>query len=293
MKSWLQQLRKDFPHYWRLMRFDRPIGALLLLWPTLWGLWLAAEGLPKLHLIVIFVLGVTLMRAAGCVINDFADRHVDGEVKRTRERPLIKGHITPRAALVLFVGLCLCSFILVLFTNLLTIILSLAAAVLACCYPFMKRFTHLPQLVLGLAFSWGVPMAFSAQTGELNPQAWLVFTAAVIWTVVYDTFYAMVDRDDDLRIGVKSTAILFGEHDRLITALLQLLVLFSLITVGQRFQLDWFYELSLVVVMGLFVYQQWLIRERNRELCFKAFLNNNWVGLAVFLGIAGDYALLH
>lgn len=293
IKHWRQKVRQEFPHYWRLMRFDRPIGVLLLLWPTLWGLWLAAEGFPKWHLIVVFVLGVTLMRAAGCVINDLADRKVDGHVKRTRERPLIKGQVTPKAALVLFICLCITSFALVLLTNLLTITLSLAAVILACCYPFMKRVTHLPQLVLGLAFSWGVPMAFAAQTGELNPQAWLVFTAAVIWTVVYDTFYAMVDRDDDLRIGVKSTAILFGEQDRLITALLQVLVVFSLIIVGQRFQLSWLYELSLVVVMGLFVYQQFLIRTRGREQCFKAFINNNWVGLAVFVGIVADYAWLH
>ena len=293
MSGRLLRFKKSFPDYWRLMRLDKPIGALLLLWPTLWGLWLAAEGMPEWHLIIIFVLGVLLMRAAGCVINDFADRKIDGHVKRTQARPLITGAVAPRQALYLFVGLCTAAFTLVLLTNRLTIVLSLVAVVLASCYPFMKRFTHLPQLVLGLAFSWGVPMAFAAQSGQLRPEAWLIFTAAVIWTVVYDTFYAMVDRDDDIRIGVKSTAVLFGEHDRAITAMLQALVVVSLVIMGHRFGLGWVYELSLVVVMGLFVYQQYLIHERKRELCFKAFLNNNWVGFAVFVGIVGDHALLH
>lgn len=286
------QLRRALPHFWRLMRFDRPIGTLLLLWPTLWALWLAAGGLPDLHLLVIFVLGVTLMRAAGCVINDFADRRVDGHVKRTSERPLVTGDVTPRQALLLFAVLCLLAFVLVLFTNTLTIGLAFAAVGLTACYPFMKRYTHLPQLVLGAAFSWGVPMAFAAQTGQVPPQAWLLFTAAVIWTVVYDTFYAMVDRDDDLRIGVKSTAILFGDMDRAITAVLQVLVVAALLLVGQRFALNWLFDLSLVVVMALFVYQQFLISQRQRDRCFNAFLNNNWVGLAVFAGVAADLAFL-
>ncbi|NHN38873.1 4-hydroxybenzoate octaprenyltransferase [Pseudomaricurvus alcaniphilus] len=286
------RVRREFPHYWQLMRFDRPIGILLLLWPTLWALWLAADGFPKPHLLVIFVLGVALMRAAGCVINDFADRKVDGSVKRTRQRPLVTGKVSSRAALWLFAGLCLASFGLVLFTNRLTILLSLVAVAVAFCYPFMKRYTHLPQLVLGVAFSWGIPMAFAAQSGTVRPEAWLVFTLAVVWTVAYDTFYAMVDRDDDLRIGVKSTAILFGDMDRVITATLQAIVVLALVLTGQRFGLGWIYDLSLVAVMALFVYQQFLISGRDRDQCFKAFLNNNWVGFAVFLGIALDLALL-
>jgi len=289
MDSVLQQARERFPHYWQLMRFDRPIGTLLVLWPTLWGLWLAAEGVPRADLLVIFVLGVVLMRAAGCVINDFADRKIDGHVERTKDRPIATGRVQPREALFLFAALVLLSFILVLFTNALTIGLSFGAVALAACYPFMKRYTHLPQVVLGAAFSWSIPMAFAAQTGEINPHSWLIYTAVVVWTVVYDTFYAMVDRDDDLRIGVKSTAILFAEQDRVITGSLQVIVLVTLLMVGQRFELAGIYNLSLVAVGGLFIYQQYLIRQRARAACFQAFLNNNWVGFIVFAGIAGDY----
>jgi len=289
MDSVLQQARERFPHYWQLMRFDRPIGTLLVLWPTLWGLWLAAEGVPRADLLVIFVLGVVLMRAAGCVINDFADRKIDGHVERTKERPIATGRVQPREALFLFAALVLLSFILVLFTNALTIGLSFGAVALAACYPFMKRYTHLPQVVLGAAFSWSIPMAFAAQTGEINPHSWLIYTAVVVWTVVYDTFYAMVDRDDDLKIGVKSTAILFAEQDRVITGSLQVIVLITLLMVGQRFELAGIYNLSLVAVGGLFIYQQYLIRQRARAACFQAFLNNNWVGFIVFAGIAGDY----
>lgn len=284
-----QQARERFPHYWQLMRFDRPIGTLLLLWPTLWGLWLAAEGVPRADLVVIFTLGVVLMRAAGCVINDFADRKVDGRVERTKDRPIAAGRVQPREALILFAALVLVAFVLVLFTNRLTVLLSFGALALAACYPFMKRYTHLPQVVLGAAFSWSIPMAFAAQTGEINPHSWLIYTAVVLWTVVYDTFYAMVDRDDDLKIGVKSTAILFAEQDRIITGSLQVIVLITLMMVGQRFELGTFYSLSLVVVAGLFAYQQYLIRLREKAACFKAFLNNNWVGCAVFVGIAVDY----
>ncbi len=284
-----QQARERFPHYWQLMRFDRPIGTLLLLWPTLWGLWLAAEGVPRADLLVIFILGVILMRAAGCVINDFADRKVDGRVERTKDRPLAAGRVQPREALTLFTCLVLMAFGLVLFTNAFTVWLSFGALALAACYPFMKRYTHLPQVVLGAAFSWSIPMAFAAQTGEINPHSWLIYTAVVVWTVVYDTFYAMVDRDDDLKIGVKSTAILFAEQDRVITGSLQVIVLVTLMMVGQRFELGAFYSLSLLVVAGLFIYQQYLIREREKAACFKAFLNNNWVGCAVFVGIAADY----
>lgn len=274
--------------YWQLMRFDRPIGILLLLWPTLWALWLAADGVPKWDVLIIFVLGVVLMRAAGCVINDYADRNLDGLVKRTQQRPLVTGKIQPRDALSLFAILIALAFLLVLYTNSLTIILSFIGGLLAACYPFMKRYTHLPQLVLGAAFSWSIPMAFAAQTGEVNEFSWLLYTAVVIWTMVYDTFYAMVDRDDDIKVGIKSTAILFGEQDRIATAMLQFFVIFALISVGQRFELGVAYYTSLVLASILFVYQQFLIRYRHRDDCFKAFLNNNWVGLVIFVGIVAD-----
>jgi 4-hydroxybenzoate polyprenyltransferase len=274
--------------YWQLMRMHKPIGALLLLWPTLWSLWLAADGVPRWDVLVIFVLGVFVMRSAGCVINDFADRKVDGHVKRTRERPLVSGQVSSGEAIALFVGLCLLAFGLVLLTNPLTIQLSVGGVLLAFCYPFMKRYTHLPQVVLGAAFAWAIPMAFAAQSGALGVEVWLLYTAVVLWTMVYDTFYAMVDRDDDLRIGVKSTAILFGEQDRLMTGVLQALTLYALVMVGSRFELGTFYYISLGVAAALFAYQQYLIRFRQREACFKAFMNNNWVGLAIFIGVVVD-----
>nr|WP_255771903.1 4-hydroxybenzoate octaprenyltransferase [Microbulbifer guangxiensis] len=275
--------------YWQLARLDRPIGSLLLLWPTWWALWLAAGGWPGLHLFAVFTLGVLLMRAAGCAINDFADRNIDGHVKRTAARPLATGQATPKGALMLFAGLCLLAFLLVLTTNRLTVLLSLPAVALAFCYPFAKRYTHLPQVVLGAAFSMGIPMAFAAATGEVPPVAWLLYTANLLWTVAYDTFYAMVDRDDDLKIGVKSTAVLFGDMDRAMTACLQGMVLFALLLAGQRFELGSMYFLGLTAAAGLFAYQQWLIRNREREACFRAFLNNNWVGAVVFAGIAMHY----
>ena len=278
-------------HYVQLTRLHRPIGILLLLWPTWWSLWLAAKGAPSLKNLVIFTLGVILMRSAGCVINDFADRRIDGHVERTRERPLATGAVSSREAIALFVVLCLAAFGLVLNTNLLTIQLSVGGLLLAFCYPFMKRYTHLPQVILGAAFAWGIPMAYAAEAGEIPAQAWLVYLVVVVWTVVYDTFYAMVDRPDDLKLGVKSTAILFGEQDRLITGILQAITLYTLLLVGKRFDLGSYYQLSLVAVAGLFIYQQWLIRYRARQTCFKAFLNNNWVGFAIFTGIALDLAL--
>ena len=274
--------------YWQLMRMHKPIGALLLLWPTLWSLWLAADGVPRWDVLLIFVLGVFVMRSAGCVINDFADRKVDGHVKRTRERPLVSGQVSGGEAIALFIGLCLLAFGLVLLTNPLTIQLSVGGVLLAFCYPFMKRYTHLPQVVLGAAFACAIPMAFAAQSGALGVEVWLLYTAVVLWTVVYDTFYAMVDRDDDLRIGVKSTAILFGEQDRLMTGVLQALTLYALVMVGSRFELGVFYYLTLGVAAALFAYQQYLIRFRQREACFKAFMNNNWVGLAIFIGVVAD-----
>ncbi|HWV15282.1 MAG TPA: 4-hydroxybenzoate octaprenyltransferase [Cellvibrio sp.] len=277
-------------NYARLMRLDKPIGILLLLWPTLWSLWLAAKGMPRWDLLVIFSLGVVVMRSAGCVINDYADRKIDGKVARTHQRPLATGAVSSEEALALFAVLCLIAFSLVLQTDALTIKLSLGGLVLAFIYPFMKRHTHLPQVVLGAAFAWSIPMAFAAQAGQLTPAAGLLYLSVVLWTVVYDTFYAMVDRDDDIKIGVKSTAILFAEQDRFITAALQVMTLCALLLVGQHFNLGLYYYLSLVVVAGLFYYQQILIREREPAACFKAFLNNNWVGAAVFAGIVADFA---
>lgn len=277
-----------FTPYWQLMRFDRPIGAMLLLWPVLWTLWIAADGWPRLDVLVIFVLGTFVMRAAGCVINDFADRNFDGHVERTRNRPLARKLVTPKEAIALFVGLLLVAFVLVLLTNALTIKLAFGGALLAFCYPFAKRYTHLPQVVLGAAFSWAVPMAYAAQNNELVAQVWLIFITNLLWTVVYDTFYGMVDRPDDLKIGVKSTAILFGENDRLITAILQGMTLFALVLVGRRFELGTVYMLSLLPVAALFIYQQYLIRNRDRDGCFRAFMNNNWVGMTIFIGIFLD-----
>ncbi|MCH8497921.1 MAG: 4-hydroxybenzoate octaprenyltransferase [Marinobacter sp.] len=272
--------------YAKLMRLDRPIGTLLLLWPTYWALWLAAEGFPSLGNLLVFTLGVFLMRAAGCAINDFADREVDGHVKRTKDRPLATGRVTPKEAVALFVGLGLVAFLLVvLFTNTLTLYLSFAGAALAFIYPFMKRYTHLPQLFLGMAFSWAIPMAWAAEAGELTRLTWLLFIANVLWTVAYDTYYAMVDRDDDLRIGVKSTAILFGEADRLIIGCLQAMVVLILLLVGRQAELGALFYLGVAVMAALFVWQQLTTRNRDRQACFEAFLNNNWAGAAVFVGL--------
>ncbi len=275
----------------RLIRWDRPIGSLLLLWPTLWALWIAAEGVPDLDLLLIFGLGTVLMRSAGCIINDLADRKLDGGVTRTRGRPLVTGDVSVNEALAFFFILCLAAFGLVLMTNLLTVLLSVPALLLASCYPLMKRYTHLPQVVLGLAFSWSIPMAFAAQVDELPPALWLLFTGNLLWTIVYDTKYAMVDRRDDLEVGIKSTAILFGESDRLIIGVLQVLCLAALTLAGRQFGLTWPYFASLVIAAGLFVYHLYLIRERDEAACFRAFTHNSWVGLTVFLGIAVSYAL--
>ena len=272
------------PDFWQLMRMHRPIGFLLLLWPTLWCLWIAGEGTPSIANVVIFVLGTLCMRAAGCCINDYADRNFDGKVKRTAERPLVAGKILPREALLCCAALCVLAFLLVLLTNTLTIMMSVIGLALALVYPFMKRHTHLAQIVLGAAFSWGGMMAFTAETGSLPAQAWLLYVGNVLWTVVYDTEYAMVDRDDDLKIGVKSTAILFADADRHIIGFLQLMFVVTMWLVAQRFSLGFWYYLSLAVVIGLFVHQQGLISERNRDDCFKAFLQNNYVGMAVFVG---------
>lgn len=277
-------------HYAVLARLDRPVGILLLLWPTLWALWVAADGMPDMQVLVIFVLGVVLMRSAGCVINDYADRNVDPHVARTRHRPIATGQVTPNEALVLFAVLSLTAFALVWLTNTLTILLSLGGAVLAAVYPFMKRYTHLPQVVLGAAFAWAVPMAFAAQLGAVPNVAWLIFIATVVWTVAYDTMYAMVDRADDVKIGVKSTAILFGDADRFIIGVLQITTVLVLVLVGVRQQLGAFYYVGLSGAAALAIYQQWLIRDRDPTACLRAFLNNQWFGLLVFVGLVLDLA---
>ncbi|MFB9137481.1 4-hydroxybenzoate octaprenyltransferase [Vibrio olivae] len=271
--------------YWQLTRMNRPIGTLLLLWPTLWALILAAQGMPDIKVLLVFVAGVVLMRAAGCVINDFADRKVDGFVKRTNQRPLPAGLVTSKEAFSLFLVLGIVSFLLVLTMNPLTIKLSFAGIVLAFIYPFMKRYTHLPQLFLGLAFSWSIPMAWAAQANEVPAVVWFVFIINAIWTIAYDTQYAMVDRDDDLKIGIKSTAILFGRYDKMIIGALQLITLLMLMALGYFYQLGASYYWCLLIAGALFVFQQHLIRHRERNLCFQAFLNNNYVGMAIAGGL--------
>ncbi|RKR07223.1 4-hydroxybenzoate polyprenyltransferase [Kushneria sinocarnis] len=273
------------PDFLRLTRLNRPIGTWLLMWPTLAALWLAADGLPQRANLIIFVAGVYAMRAAGCVINDYADRNFDAHVKRTRERPLATGRISEREALTLFGVLIAIAFVLVCFTNPFTIALSLGGAALAATYPFMKRYTHFPQVVLGAAFGWGIPMAFGAEQQAVPAIAWWLFAAGLVWTQVYDTQYAMVDRDDDLKIGIKSTAIIFGRFDLVILAALQALVVLLLAVVGVLAGLDGFYWLALAAIAAIFGYQQWLTRGRTREGCFAAFLNNHWVGVVLFAGV--------
>lgn len=271
--------------WWRLMRLDKPVGTLLVMWPALWGLVLAAEGTPDLHLIAIFVLGSILMRAAGCAINDYADRHVDGHVERTAGRPLATGELSARDALLCFCTLCLAAFLLVLLTNKLTIMLAFVGAFLASLYPFLKRWTHLPQVWLGLAMNWGLVMAFTAQADRLEPGIFVLYCTAILWTVVYDTFYAMVDREDDLKIGIKSIAILFGEQDLKMIGMLQAMALISLWMAGQRFQLEPLFYWSLMPLATLFAWQQWVARKRDRAGCFSAFMNNRWVGPVVLLAL--------
>ncbi len=276
------------PEYWRLMRMDRPIGIYLLLWPTLWCLWIAAGGFPDFDLLFIFIFGTILMRAAGCCINDFADRDFDGHVERTRERPLASGKISGREALTLCALLCLLAFVLVLFTNRLTVYMSFGGLAIALVYPFAKRFTHLAQLVLGAAFSWGGLMAFTAQTEELPLYAWLLYTANFLWTVVYDTQYAMVDREDDVKIGVKSTAILFAEADRFVIGMLQIFFLLAMSLSAKHFELGGWFQLGLFLAACLFAYQQFLIWKRHPKDCFRAFLNNYRVGMIIFFFTAVD-----
>ncbi|MEW5010145.1 MAG: 4-hydroxybenzoate octaprenyltransferase [Cycloclasticus sp.] len=286
------QLKKDKLYvYFLLMRLDKPVGILLLLWPTYWALWIAADGSPDGLVFTVFTLGVIMMRSAGCVINDYADRKIDPHVSRTKLRPIASGQVAPVEALQLFALLVLLSFLLVLLMNPLTIYLSFGGLFLAALYPFMKRHTHLPQVFLGMAFAWAVPMVFAAQTNAVPAVAWLLFIATVIWAVVYDTMYAMVDREDDLKIGVKSTAVLFAELDTLIIGFFQLLLLLSFYFIGQKVGLGLYYFLSLAVALLLMVYHQLLIKNREPAKCMAAFLNNNYLGLAVFVGIVLDYLL--
>ena len=279
------------PLYWRLTRMHRPIGTFLVMWPTLWCLWIAGEGSPDTALVAIFALGSLLMRSAGCCINDFADRDFDGRVARTRDRPLASGEVSPKEALLLCASLCFIAFLLVLLTNPLTMLMSFGGLAIALIYPFMKRYTHLPQVVLGAAFSWGGLMAFTAQTGSLPAQAWLLYIANLFWTISYDTQYAMVDREDDLKVGIKSTAILFAEADIMVIGFLQLSFLITLALSANYFGLGNAFELSLVLAGLLFIYQHSLSWSRQPEGCFRAFLNNNYVGLIIFMGTVLDYLL--
>lgn len=283
--------RERLALYAKLVRLDRPIGIFLLMWPALWALWIAGEGSPPWEVVLIFVAGVVLMRSAGCAINDFADRDLDGQVARTRERPIAAGLVSPKEAIAVFLVLSLTAFALVLFLNWRTIALSVVALALAVLYPFMKRYTHLPQLFLGAAFGWAVPMAFAAITGSVPLLAWLLFAATIVWALVYDTQYAMVDREDDLNAGIKSTAILFGRYDRAIIGMLQVLLLGLLAYVGYMSGRDGWYFSGLAVAAAFAVHHQYLIRARDPKDCFQAFLDNNYLGMAVFLGLMADYAL--
>jgi 4-hydroxybenzoate polyprenyltransferase len=282
-------LTERLHQYYVLARMDRPIGTFLLLWPTLWALWIAGQGRPDPLVVLVFVAGVFLMRSAGCVINDYADRHFDPHVERTRERPLAAGRVSTREALILFAALCLVAFALVLLMNRLTILLSLVGVGLAITYPFLKRYTHLPQFYLGAAFGWGIPMAFAAQTGHVPLAAWLLLAANIVWAVAYDTMYAMVDRNDDVLIGVKSTAILFGRYDRLMVGIMQVLTLALLLWVGVLAGRGvYFFGLWGLAILFA-VYEQFLIRQRERSRCFQAFLHNTWFGAAIFAGLVLDY----
>jgi len=280
-----QQLR----HYAQLMRLDKPIGIWLLLWPVLWALWLAGEGHPDSGVFSVFVLGVIVMRSAGCVLNDLVDRNIDPYVERTRHRPIASGAVTPIEALTLFAGLSLIAIGLAAMLNKPAQILAIVAAGLTLGYPFIKRFVSIPQFFLGAAFGWAVPMAFAAQTGMTEQLAWLVFGTALVWAIIYDTFYAMVDRDDDIKVGVKSTAVLFGDLDLFVIGGMQLLMLAALLFIGDMAELGFWYYLSIGISALLMGYHQWLARERQKSGCFAAFLNNHLIGMVVFIGIVLHY----
>ena len=278
-------------NYAELMRLDKPIGTFLLLWPTLWSIWLASEGQPQAKIIIIFLLGVLTMRSAGCVINDFADRKFDPFVERTKNRPLARGDVSAFEALMLFTGLSLIGIFLALQLNYKTQLFAIAGGCITIIYPFIKRFFSIPQLILGIAFGWACPMAFTAQIGNVTKLGWIVFSTAIIWAVIYDTFYAMSDRKDDLKIGIKSTAILFGQHDLLIIFGSQLLMIISLIYIGKIAELGYLFYVSIGISTIFMMYQQWLARDRVSQNCFAAFMNNNYVGMTIFIGISADYML--
>ena len=277
-------------NYGKLMRIDKPVGVWLLLWPTLWALWLAGEGHPNQGLFVVFVVGVFIMRSAGCVLNDYVDRNIDPYVERTRNRPIASGAVTPTEALTLFVALGLIAIGLATMLNRPAQLLAIVAAGLTLAYPFIKRFVSIPQFILGAAFGWAVPMVFAAQTGTVPQLAWVVFGAALIWAVIYDTYYAMVDREDDRKLGVKSTALLFGDADLFVLGGLQLIMLLALVFVGLRAELGFWYYLSVAIAAGLMAYHQWLARDRQPAGCFAAFLHNHFIGLVVFIGIVLHYS---
>jgi len=283
---------KRLQPYWELMRFHRPIGILLLLWPTLWALWIAAEGMPDWSLLLIFILGVIVMRAAGCVINDIADRKWDGKVLRTRARPLVVGSVSLKQAWILFASLIALAFILVLLTNTLTVLLALVAVALAACYPFMKRYTHLPQVVLGAAFAMSIPMAFAAQTNSLEPKVLVIYVTSLLWTVIYDTFYGMADREYDKKVGIKSTAILFEGAEKPIIGSLQVFTIIGFILMAQRFELGGVYWLGVIAATTLMLYHQRLIAKGRPSDYFAAFVNNHWIGCVIFIAIALHYAFL-
>ncbi len=286
MQAFLSQDRLG--HYIRLIRADKPIGSLLLMWPMLWALWIVSDGKPDAVVLLVFLLGTFLMRSAGCAINDYADRHIDGSVARSKHRPIVSGAVSPQEALLIAAALAICSFLLVLTMNRLTIALSFVGVVLAALYPFSKRITYWPQLVLGLAFGWAVPMVCAAQTGTIDTLGWVIYAAAILWALAYDTMYAMVDREDDLKLGVKSTAVWFGEKDVIAVAVVLLVVLGILLWVGFQWQLGMAYFIGLAGGLIVVGYQLWLIKERDAEKCFRAFLASNYMGLAVFAGLMVD-----
>src|SRR5215469_3569615 len=286
----LYRLQRRIEEYVKLARLNAPIGIWLLLWPALWALWVSGNGHPQPRVLIVFVLGVVVMRSAGCIINDFADRDLDPHVRRTRDRPLAARRVSPTEALTLFAALMLIALLLVTRLNLLTLKLAFVGAALTVSYPFVKRFFPMPQLYLGISFGgWSVPMAFAAQTGRLPRVAWVLYIAAVIWAAVYDTLYAMVDREDDLKIGVKSSAILFADMDKLLIGVMQAMMLFALVLVGRNMRYGQWYRAGLIAAGVLFVYQQWLIRNREPAGCLRAFLNNHYVGLCIFIGILLQY----